>query len=638
MYLSKLLIENFRGIQNLEAKFNPSINFIIGENGSWKSALIDAIRLLYALGESRREIFVSDNDFFIDISSSDNSRAEIIKICYQFSGLSDGQKGALYEYMVIPDKNNPKEDYAQITLVYQRRPGKNPSFSHFSGNSEGQKPDPATFEYFQHYYLGALRDSTKDMLSARKSILGNLIQRAVTKNSTETNYTAIVNDANDEMLKQQEVIDTRDRINENLENIFKNFVENKIGLKIEGREIEQIVNLIQPYLPFDLQQVSRDGLELSQNSLGFNNLIYIATVLGDINQRVANDDTTHFALLIEEPEAHLHPQLQLSLFNFLRATTKEKTNCQLLVTTHSPTLTSKVPLENLILLEKKCFQIHSCFIERDVDNIKQDALGNKTLSDGDFLLKRKQLERYLDVTRAQLFFAKSIVMVEGISEELLVPIFCRLLNFELADYRIELLNVDGTSFYPFMSLFNSSNENKRIPKKVSIISDDDRFPESKSADYSFEKITENNFQRLSELFQGVVSGTQSSRAANLISFANNQGDICIKLATKTFEYELVLSNIAAKKSEIDSNILIQFVQQNEPAKYTIIRSYLKNMPEELSQTDHINIALLVWKSLPSKATFAQDFGSFLSQKIESQNGIAFSIPNYIVEALNHLKN
>src|SRR3970040_267565 len=105
MYLSKILIENFRGIQRLEAKFNPSINFIIGENGSWKSALIDAIRLLYVLGESRRDIYVSDDDFFIDTTSSDKKSAEIIKICYQFRGLSDGQKGALYEYMVIPDKN-----------------------------------------------------------------------------------------------------------------------------------------------------------------------------------------------------------------------------------------------------------------------------------------------------------------------------------------------------------------------------------------------------------------------------------------------------------------------------------------------------------------------------------------------------
>lgn len=638
MYLSKIHIENFRGIQALDVQFVQNINFIIGENGSWKSALIDAIRLLYVLGEARRDIYVTDDDFYVDLANGDRKKADTIKISYQFRGLSDGQRGALYEYMVIPDKNDPQQDYAQITLIYQRRPNRSPSFSYFSGNNEGQKPDSTTFEYLQHYYLSALRDSTKDMLNARRSILGNLIQRAVTNNATETKYTAIVRDANDKMLQQKEVIDTRDQINENLTNIFKNFVENKIGLKIDEREIDQIVNLIRPYLPFDIQQISRDGLELVQNSLGFNNLIYIATVLGDINQRTTNDDTTHFALLIEEPEAHLHPQLQLSLFNFLRATTREKSNCQLLVTTHSPTLTSKVPLENLILLEKKCYPLHLCFAERNAENIKQDASGNKTLTDRDFLLKRKQLERYLDVTRAQLFFAKGILMVEGITEELLVPIFCRMLNFELADFRIELLNVEGTSFYPFMSLFNSSNEAKRIPKKVSLISDDDRFPESKSPSYSFEKITENNFLELPKLLQGVTSATQSGRADNLISFANNQKEICVKLATKTFEYELALSNVTGKKSEIKNNTLFQYVHQNDPAKYAIIKSYLDNLPEDLAQNDRCNIALLVWKSLPSKSAFAQDFGNLLSQKMEAHDEIHFLVPDYIVEALNHLKN
>jgi putative ATP-dependent endonuclease of the OLD family len=45
MYLSKIIIENFRGIKNLEATFNPSINFIIGENGSWVVSLLGAVSL-----------------------------------------------------------------------------------------------------------------------------------------------------------------------------------------------------------------------------------------------------------------------------------------------------------------------------------------------------------------------------------------------------------------------------------------------------------------------------------------------------------------------------------------------------------------------------------------------------------------
>ena len=294
-------------------------------------------------------------------------------------------------------------------------------------------------------------------------------------------------------------------------------------------------------------------------------------------------------------------------------------------------------LENLILLEKKCYSIYGCFTGREPDNIKQDITSNNTLKDSDFGLKRKQIERYLDVTRAQLFFAKNILMVEGISEELLIPIFCRLLKFDLADYRIEIVNVEGTSFYPFLSLFNSSNEIKRIPKKVSVISDDDRFPESKNSNYSFEGITNNNFQILDELFQKIEAATPSNRAHNLISFSNNQKDICVKLAKKTFEFELAISNITVKKSEFNNNALIQFVRQNKPDDYSAIESYMTDLPEILPESDRNKIALLVWKSLPSKATFAQDFGSFLSQNMETSSLVIFEIPNYIVEALNHLK-
>src|SRR5690606_18853862 len=117
---------------------------------------------------------------------------------------------------------------------------------------------------------------------------------------------------------RDEVTSTRDNINSNLETIYKNVNQSQIGLQIEQSRIEYIVNVIKPFLPHDWTNHSTEGFNLSQNSLGFNNLIYIATVLGDIKERVKDDAIPHFALLIEEPEAHIHPQLQLSLYNFLK--------------------------------------------------------------------------------------------------------------------------------------------------------------------------------------------------------------------------------------------------------------------------------------------------------------------------------
>ncbi len=125
MHLSKVHIQNYKGIKDLEVTFDPRINIIIGENGSCKSALIDAIRLLYNLGEQRRDIFVSNEDFFIDPVTK--ASADSFKITYDFRNLSDKQKGAFFEYMVVG--STPNNDYAQITLIYQKKTDRAPTFS-----------------------------------------------------------------------------------------------------------------------------------------------------------------------------------------------------------------------------------------------------------------------------------------------------------------------------------------------------------------------------------------------------------------------------------------------------------------------------------------------------------------------------
>src|SRR5690554_5197741 len=115
MYLSYLSIENYRGIEYLEINFDPNINIIIGENGCNKSAVIDAIRLLYNIGEPIRDITVSLNDFHEKVIK-DGGEIKIetsnqIKITYHFKGLTNAQKGAFYEFMVIDFEDN-ENDYA----------------------------------------------------------------------------------------------------------------------------------------------------------------------------------------------------------------------------------------------------------------------------------------------------------------------------------------------------------------------------------------------------------------------------------------------------------------------------------------------------------------------------------------------
>lgn len=640
MYLSKLSIENFRGIKKMMLEFHKRINILIGENGSNKSAVIDSIRLLYNMGEPLRDLSVGFSDFHESITKNEDDsitveRTDKISISFEFRGLSASQKGALYEYMVI-DPDDDTNEYAGITLIFEDKGGKYPISSYYTGNVEGQRADYKTFEIFQHYYLSGLRDSTRDLLSNRGNVLGRVIKRRVEKNESEATIEQIMTDANDRLLEQPEVSETRLGVNDNLSGIYQRFRDNQIGLQIEQSKTEYIVNAIKPYLPHNRTSLTGDGFSLWQNSLGQNNLIYIATVLGDIKHQIEENKIPHFALLIEEPEAHLHPQLQLSLYGFLRDSSTSK-NSQLFITSHSPTLTSKVPLKNLILLDENAFRLSKQFENREDEAIIENTVKGNAIKDSRFKFRKDQLERYIDVTKSQLLFAKAVLFVEGISEELLITAFAELKKYHLEDYRIELVNVGGTSFYPFMHLFNSSKEEKAITKPISILTDNDKFPKSKSKDYKFDKLIADGYKVLDKLDDEIQAADPNSRVANLKSVANNRDHIKIFDAEKTLEYELALANIPKEKADLENNFLFKYIKKIDDDKATRILEYLETIEDEdWDESYRRRAAILLWKTFTSKGAFAQNFSLYLLKHIKRARK-EFKVPKYIRKGLKHLK-
>ena len=203
-----------------------------------------------------------------------------------------------------------------------------------------------------------------------------------------------------------------------------------------------------------LTSTSMKNFDPSSNGLGLNNILYVSILIELFNRRVAQQKSAGQIILFEEPEAHLHPQLQLTLFTALSALP-----FQSILTTHSTHITAHASLGSYVVLT----QTGTPAIASSVPAHDAGLAASEILD----------LERYLDATRSNLLFARKVMLVEGPAELFLIPaLLKKVKGIDLDREGISVIPIYGVHFDAYIKLFSAD----ALPKKCAIVTDGDLKP------------------------------------------------------------------------------------------------------------------------------------------------------------------
>ena len=448
MIVSELKIYNFRrfksvdGAPGLQITFHKGLNALIGENDSGKTAVIDALKLVL-LTQSNEYIRPIDEDFY---KSANGDAVSEFKIDCTIKEFTQNEAKNFIEYL----KFKKSGDKVEFTLELHYRAWKE-GYKIFQELRVGDVDDGISIDgkardLLKAVYLKPLRDAEREMSSGRSSRISQiLLNHPVFKDKKEHKILDIIQDANgkidDYFTEDPEGKRILQTIRDNLKSFNDKGQASNAELKTSDIQLKAI-----------LESLSLNAPEINPG-LGELNLLFVAAEL-----LLLKDDTDGGMklALIEELEAHLHPQAQLRLISYLQNEYNEN-DVQIIISTHSPILASKINLKNLILMK---------------NGFGYDLAEGKTgLQKGDYLF----LQRFLDSTKANLFFAKGIIMVEGDAENILIPVIADILGYPLEKYGVSIVNVGSTAFLRYSRIMIRS-DNSTIGIPVSVVTDCDVKP------------------------------------------------------------------------------------------------------------------------------------------------------------------
>ena len=503
MYIKEIKNSNFRNFQEAAVPFHEGINVIIGHNNTGKSNLLRAIGLVLGFSDGHR---LGTSDIFYDTNVAtlklQSPRIQITLVLHRSEGeaLDSAEMGLFSGMMTAPalseeaelryefkladtQEDNYKADVAGATTAKEIWKIIDHDYIRFYRSSRSGGNQAAGISVndvlgqIDFQFLDAIRDVSHDLYAGYNPLLRDVLNFFIdysVKNDTEKTEDEIkeqLKTLRDSFVQQSApLMQTLQSRLQNGKNVFLKYAVDT-GATFNGAvpdfDGEVTENEMFAVLRMIIKYAIGIEVPATYNGLGYNNLIYMSLLLAKMQ---ADSSITYMKrnakvltfLAVEECEAHLHPAMQYKFLQFLQDNKANGHVRQIFMTTHSTQIASAVKLDDLICLTSPILGKINVGYPRVI--YKKD--------NAEDVASKQYVQRFLDATKADMFFANRLIFVEGVAEELLIPVFTKYLNKNLTDEHVLIVNMGGRYFNHFLKLFDTNNQ-YTINKKIVCLTDID---------------------------------------------------------------------------------------------------------------------------------------------------------------------